>query len=44
MIGAFVLCLVFNLFTDGRFLTPRNIFNLTIQTVSWRSWPRAWSS
>ena len=35
MIGAFVLmCIVFNLFTDGRFLTPRNIFNLTIQTVS----------
>ncbi|PTW45660.1 sugar ABC transporter permease [Rhodovulum kholense] len=35
MIGAFVvLCLVFNLVTDGRFLTPRNIFNLTIQTVS----------
>jgi D-xylose transport system permease protein len=35
MIGAFiVLCLVFNVFTEGRFLTPRNIFNLTIQTVS----------
>jgi len=35
MIGAFVLlCLAFNLVTDGRFLTPRNIFNLTIQTVS----------
>ncbi|MBD8878700.1 sugar ABC transporter permease [Roseibium polysiphoniae] len=35
MIGAFVvLCLVFNVFTDGRFLTPRNVFNLTIQTVS----------
>ncbi|RMH44212.1 MAG: sugar ABC transporter permease [Alphaproteobacteria bacterium] len=35
MIGAFVaVCLVFNLLTDGRFLTPRNIFNLTIQTVS----------
>ena len=35
MIGAFVvLCLVFNFITDGRFLTPRNIFNLTIQTVS----------
>ncbi|MEL6436031.1 MAG: sugar ABC transporter permease [Pseudomonadota bacterium] len=35
MIGAFiVLCLAFHLFTDGRFLTPRNIFNLTIQTVS----------
>ena len=35
MIGAFlVMCIVFNLFTDGRFLTPRNIFNLTIQTVS----------
>lgn len=35
MIGAFVvICLVFNLWTDGRFLTPRNIFNLTIQTVS----------
>ncbi|WP_417679028.1 sugar ABC transporter permease [Roseibium sp.] len=35
MIGAFVvLCLVFNFVTDGRFLTPRNIFNLSIQTVS----------
>ena len=35
MIGAFVVvCLVFNIATDGRFLTPRNIFNLTIQTVS----------
>jgi D-xylose transport system permease protein len=35
MIGAFVvLCLVFNFVTEGRFLTPRNIFNLTIQTVS----------
>ena len=35
MIGAFVvLCLVFNVITEGRFLTPRNIFNLTIQTVS----------
>ncbi len=35
MIGAFVvLCIGFNLLTDGRFLTPRNLFNLTIQTVS----------
>ena len=35
MIGAFfVICLVFNVWTEGRFLTPRNIFNLTIQTVS----------
>jgi D-xylose transport system permease protein len=35
MIGAFVvICLVFNVFTDGRFMTPRNIFNLTIQTAS----------
>jgi D-xylose transport system permease protein len=35
MIGAFALvCIVFNYMTDGRFLTPRNIFNLTIQTVS----------
>ncbi|MBT8457024.1 MAG: sugar ABC transporter permease [Rhodobacteraceae bacterium] len=35
MIGAFiVLCLVFHVWTDGRFLTPRNVFNLTIQTVS----------
>ena len=35
MIGAFiVICLVFNVMTDGRFLTPRNVFNLTIQTVS----------
>lgn len=35
MIGAFILlCLAFNFITEGRFLTPRNIFNLTIQTVS----------
>jgi D-xylose transport system permease protein len=35
MIGAFVvICLVFNFLTDGRFMTPRNIFNLTIQTAS----------
>lgn len=35
MIGAFVvLCVAFDFLTDGRFLTPRNIFNLTIQTVS----------
>lgn len=35
MIGAFlVMSLAFHLMTDGRFLTPRNIFNLTIQTVS----------
>ncbi|MFC7705890.1 sugar ABC transporter permease [Plastorhodobacter daqingensis] len=35
MIGAFILlCVGFHLITDGRFLTPRNVFNLTIQTVS----------
>lgn len=35
MIGAFLLlCIGFDLMTDGRFLTPRNVFNLTIQTVS----------
>lgn len=35
MIGAFVVLIIgFNLLTDGRFVTPRNIFNLTIQTVS----------
>lgn len=35
MIGAFlILSLGFDFITDGRFLTPRNIFNLTIQTVS----------
>ena len=35
MISAFVvLAIGFHLLTDGRFLTPRNIFNLTIQTVS----------
>ena len=35
MIGAFILiAVVFNILTGGRFLTPRNIFNLTIQTVS----------
>ncbi|MCX7560602.1 sugar ABC transporter permease [Sulfitobacter sp. F26204] len=35
MIGAFILvAVVFNILTDGRFLTPRNIFNLTIQTAS----------
>ncbi len=35
MVGAFVvLCVGFDLITEGRFLTPRNVFNLTIQTVS----------
>ena len=35
MVGAFiVLCIAFDLATGGRFLTPRNVFNLTIQTVS----------
>lgn len=35
MIGAFILvALAFNILTGGRFLTPRNIFNLTIQTAS----------
>ncbi|SHI61237.1 D-xylose transport system permease protein [Shimia gijangensis] len=35
MVGAFViLCIGFDFATGGRFLTPRNIFNLTIQTVS----------
>lgn len=35
MIGALILLAVgFDLFTGGRFLTPRNIFNLSIQTVS----------
>ncbi|MFQ6551923.1 sugar ABC transporter permease [Aestuariibius insulae] len=35
MIGAFaIVCVTFNVLTDGRFLTPRNIFNLTIQTAS----------
>ncbi|SOH95078.1 D-xylose transport system permease protein [Monaibacterium marinum] len=29
-----VIWIAFAAFTDGRFLTPRNIFNLTIQTVS----------
>lgn len=34
MIGAFLMiCIVFNVITEGRFLTSRNIFNLTIQTV-----------
>ncbi len=35
MIGAFVvICIVFNVATDGRFLTPRNLFNLSVQTAS----------
>lgn len=35
MVGAFIIiCIAFNVMTDGRFLTPRNMFNLTIQTVS----------
>ena len=35
MIGALiVLWLSFNFVTDGRFLTPRNLFNLSVQTAS----------
>lgn len=35
MVAAFiVICLAFNVATDGRFLTPRNLFNLSVQTAS----------
>ncbi len=35
MLGALLLLwIVFNQFTDGRFLTPRNLFNLSVQTAS----------
>jgi D-xylose transport system permease protein len=35
MIGAFLLiAFIFNVATGGTFLTPRNIFNLTLQTAS----------
>jgi D-xylose transport system permease protein len=35
MVGAFaVVCILFNVLTGGRFLSPQNVFNLTIQTVS----------
>jgi D-xylose transport system permease protein len=35
MIGALLLLwFVFNIVTDGRFLTPRNLFNLSVQTAS----------
>ena len=35
MIGAFLLiAVIFNVATGGTFLTPRNIFNLTLQTAS----------
>ncbi len=35
MIGALlILWIGFNLVTDGRFLTPRNLFNLSVQTAS----------
>ena len=35
MIGAFVvICLVFNVITGGRFLSPQNVFNIANQTVS----------
>jgi len=35
MLAAFVvICVAFNIMTEGRFLSPRNIFNLSIQTVS----------
>lgn len=35
MVIAFaILCVVFHFATDGKFLTPRNIFNVSVQTVS----------
>ena len=34
VLALMILGMVFNVITDGRFLTPRNLFNLTIQTVS----------
>jgi D-xylose transport system permease protein len=35
MVGAFILiAVIFNIATGGTFLTPRNLFNLTLQTAS----------
>ena len=35
MVIAFaILCIVFHIATDGKFMTPRNIFNVAVQTVS----------
>ncbi|MGB3690406.1 MAG: sugar ABC transporter permease, partial [Jannaschia helgolandensis] len=35
MIGAFiVIAIAFDIASGGRFITPRNLFNLTIQTAS----------
>ncbi|MCW1932236.1 sugar ABC transporter permease [Pararhodobacter zhoushanensis] len=34
LLAFLVICLAFNYMTGGRFLSPRNIFNLSIQTVS----------
>ena len=35
MVAAFIIiCVAFNIATDGRFLTPRNLFNLSVQTAS----------
>ena len=38
MIGALlVVWIVFDVLTGGRFLTPRNLFNLSVQTSSTRA-------
>ena len=35
MIGAlFILWVLFDIVTGGRYLTPRNLFNLSVQTAS----------
>jgi D-xylose transport system permease protein len=45
MLVAFaLLCAGFYYQTGGTFLSPRNIFNISVQTVAVGSWRRAWSS
>ena len=34
LIAFAILCVVFHFATDGKFMTPRNIFNVSVQTVS----------
>lgn len=44
LIGAtIIIWIAFNILSGGSFLTPRNLWNLSVQSGPSRSWPPAWS-
>ena len=42
IVAMVILWIAFNFLSDGRFLTPRYLWNLSVQSAAVASWRRAW--